>query len=163
MFLSYADEFQRHQQWVQKHLSGRIDDNEDERPAPCLYWPTSFWTSAEKERFFHALTIHSRWRPDLIAGEVKTKTTVDVCAYIDALEKAALTGDTQLKREDMPIATEVSERWIRHEEDIAAELVAFGAHPQPIASTSTSTFAALAPPFSGDGEFISATRNGFAD
>ena len=152
MFLSYADEFQRHQQWVQKHLSGRIDDNEDERPAPGLYWPTSFWTSAEKERFFHALVIHSRWRPDLIAGEVKTKTTVDVCAYIDALEKAALTEGTKLKREDIPFATEVSERWIRREEEIAAELIASGAR-QPIASTSTATFPALSPPFSGDGEF----------
>lgn len=44
------------------------------------------WSTVEIERFHRALSRHSRLRPDLIASEVRTKTVVQVCVYLKALD-----------------------------------------------------------------------------
>lgn len=98
----------------------------------------SSWTTTEQNAFFHALAVHSRLRPDLIAHEVGAKTTLDVCRYIDILDaeveevlsmEAELDGgDTdddgheetwktwRVTRRAFPAAREVSDEWLDLEE-----------------------------------------------
>ena len=88
-----------------------------------IHGPNTFWTSAEKELFFHGLTRYSRLRPDLIAAHIATdKTAVDVVAYIAALEKGSKRTDVDEKRTSAPSARCVSTKWIEYEEKQAALL-----------------------------------------
>ncbi|OSC97196.1 hypothetical protein PYCCODRAFT_1481440 [Trametes coccinea BRFM310] len=116
------------------HLAGR--DGQESLPA-SYFPPNAFWSAAEKDAFFHALAVHSRLRPDLIAEEVKTKTIPDICVYIALLEQATReasrkplyvgaenkTVDHRIPRKDLPIAVEVSDEWIQQEE-VGAEALA---------------------------------------
>ncbi|CCA77429.1 hypothetical protein PIIN_11406, partial [Serendipita indica DSM 11827] len=89
--------------------------------------PNGFWTSEEKERFFSALSRHSKLRPDLISLDVgSNKTVADVVAYIDVLERglrdvSRLEVDSE--EEDVPVvhpaAYTVSQKWIEFEEQQA--------------------------------------------
>ncbi|KAF8973260.1 hypothetical protein BDZ97DRAFT_1722449 [Flammula alnicola] len=118
----YLDYFRKHQESVQAHLTGRLDSS---RPLlPGFTPPASYWTSVEKDIFFHGLTIYSRLRPDLIAEHIKTKNTFDVCLYLDSLQTAALRDNvSQLTIRNMSeLAMEVSERWVKHEETMAETL-----------------------------------------
>ncbi|KAI9058501.1 hypothetical protein FKP32DRAFT_1597596 [Trametes sanguinea] len=117
------------------HLAGK--DGQELTPA-SYFPPNAFWSVAEKDAFFHALAIHSRLRPDLIAEEVKTKTVPDVCVYLALLEQATRESsrnplyvgaenkaiDIRIPRKDLPIAVEVSDQWIQQEEVAAAALAA---------------------------------------
>lgn len=61
----------------------------------------SSWTPAEHNAFFRALSVHSRWRPDLIAACVPTRTEWEVWMYLEALEEGAATLATQRDGEDV--------------------------------------------------------------
>ena len=108
------------------HLSGKTKDE----PLLASYFPPhAYWTEAEKDTFFHALTVHSRLRPDLIAQEVKTKTVSDVCVYITMLAEAdaslrkSKTATAPFSREDFPSAAEAPDDWIAFEEHTAASMI----------------------------------------
>ncbi|KAF8435173.1 hypothetical protein L210DRAFT_885292, partial [Boletus edulis BED1] len=45
------------------------------------------WSPDERDAFFRAISVHSRWRPDLIAACVPTKSEWDVWMYLEALEE----------------------------------------------------------------------------
>jgi hypothetical protein len=81
------------------------------------------WSPEEKNVFFHALSIHSRLRPDLIAEMLPTKTVVDVCMYIDLLEESLGSQLPFSIRHELPIAYDASEEWIEKENELAEELV----------------------------------------
>ncbi|KIJ07047.1 hypothetical protein PAXINDRAFT_103124 [Paxillus involutus ATCC 200175] len=49
----------------------------------------SLWTSTEQTAFFRALSVYSRWRPDLVAACVPTKSVWEVGLYLEALEQGA--------------------------------------------------------------------------
>ncbi|KAF9222421.1 hypothetical protein BS17DRAFT_187830 [Gyrodon lividus] len=49
----------------------------------------SHWTSTEQTAFFRALSVYSRWRPDLVASCVPTKSVWEVGMYLEALEEGA--------------------------------------------------------------------------
>lgn len=132
----YIHSFTEHLAETRAHLAGSSDE-----PFRCSYFPpTGWWTSEDKNRFFHALTIHSRLRPDLIAQEVGTKTLADVCQFIDELEDAAhalcekderaqadgLADDPECweGRNCAPQAYEVSDEWVKKEEGMANVLAA---------------------------------------
>jgi hypothetical protein len=119
--LNYLSHLRLHAQQTRLHLQG-LDPSS---PLPPFYTenPTSHWTSAEKSAFFHALSIHSRLRPDLIAECVKTKNVVDVCAYIDRLEDGVRREGRGVNRGEVEAAMEVSEKWIQLEEEKAAATV----------------------------------------
>lgn len=123
---AYAENFRNHQESFQAHLNGRVFDT-DPLP-PSFFPPSSRWTSSEKDLFFHGLAVYSRLRPDLIAQHVKTKTTFDVCAYLDVLEAAVQREHGEipktLDRRAIEPAMEVSEHWVQHEEASAASLSA---------------------------------------
>ena len=70
------------------HLTGTPDHLEPPY-TPSFYPPTGYWTSSEKALFFHALTVHSRLRPDLIAASIGTKSTADVAIYLSLLRQGA--------------------------------------------------------------------------
>lgn len=86
----------------------------------------------EKDKFFHALSVHSRMRPDLIAEEIGTKTLADVLGYLDMLEDSVrnpgnVASSSGLKfvpllRKDFPIAHEISEEWLEFEDEQAASV-----------------------------------------
>lgn len=49
----------------------------------------SSWTPAEHDTLFRAILVHSRWRPDLIAACVPTRSEWEVWMYLEALEQGA--------------------------------------------------------------------------
>lgn len=119
----YTIHFREHLAHTHAHLAGR----EPDAVLKCSYHPPSgYWTPEEKERFFHALAVHSRLRPDLLAAAVGTKTLIDVCVYLDELEAAAAAlGDAdggRRGRDAAPAALEVSDEWVRTEEEMARTL-----------------------------------------
>lgn len=117
---TYATHFSKHLDHVRAHLAGQ--DKSGKLP-PSFLPPSAHWTSAENDLFFHALAIHSRLRPDLIAEEIKTKTVVDVCLYIRALERGAH-ANGPIPRQDYQIAIQVSDAFVALEEQKALPLLA---------------------------------------
>lgn len=124
-YLSYIAHFRQHLAQVQEHLVG----NSGLPSTPSYIPPTGYWTSTEKDAFFHALCVYSRLRPDLIAACVKTKTPLDVCTYLEALESASRRRPvgSQSLRNHLEGAMEVSDSWIQWEEEVSASLVALEA------------------------------------
>lgn len=131
---AYATDFFEHVREFLGHCKG----SDGRAPLlPSFLPPAGYWTSEEKDIFFHGLTIHSRLRPDLIAAEIKTKTVVDVCVYLDMLEEATSKlmtdiGDhvnartqrsTVILRRELPAASEVSDEWIAVEEQKALAII----------------------------------------
>lgn len=131
----YLAHLHAHNTEVRSYLLGHPQIKEHHL-APSFFAPNAFWTVKEKDQFFHALSVHSRLRPDLIAEEIGTKTLADVCAYIDMLEdglrqSGAVADDSaadvipeyldfeRLPREDFPIAYEVCDEWVAFEESLA--------------------------------------------
>lgn len=121
-----------------KYLSGLLDNvsaaqdhlaGNDRTPLlPSFLPPNAIWTSREKNAFFHALSIYSRFRPDLISHELKTKSVPDVCNYLSVLQLAASQQETTAShpqwRQTLPIATEVSPEWVAMEEETAFDVTA---------------------------------------
>lgn len=104
---------------AQDHLSGG-----DGTPLSSSFLsPTTVWTAQEKTTFFHAISVHSRFRPDLISNEIKTKSVLDVCNYLSVLQLATSQQETDVPylqwRQNLPIAMEVSPEWIAMEEEKA--------------------------------------------
>ncbi|KAJ7096300.1 hypothetical protein C8R44DRAFT_748804 [Mycena epipterygia] len=117
---SYVTDYEKHLGQLRAHLAG----NTDHALSPSFILPAGYWTSREKDLFFHALAVHSRLRPDLIADAVKSKNVLDVCAYIDALDEAAAAVLPQASslRSRLEGAMEVSDSWIQYEEEQAGAL-----------------------------------------
>jgi hypothetical protein len=91
--------------------------------APSYHPPTGYWTAAEKALFFHALSTHSRFRPDLIASSIGTKSLLDVMIYLALLQDGAqdLTAVRgAIARDQLPAAHEVSAELIALEDPHAA-------------------------------------------
>lgn len=109
---------------TQNHLSG----NDGTPLSPSFFPPNAVWTPQEKNALFHALSVYSRFRPDLISHEIKTKSVLDVCNYISVLQLAASRQESAVpysqRRESLPIAVEVSSEWIAMEEETASGVVA---------------------------------------
>ena len=125
--LTYLAQFRVHQKFVQAHLKGSLND---EQPLfPSFSPPSSYWSSDEKELFFHGLTVYSRFRPDLIAESIKTKTLFDVCVYLDSLHTATPTEINGSLTSSLEPAMEVSSSWIQNEEKVAAALTQFESCP----------------------------------
>ncbi|KAG5651768.1 hypothetical protein H0H81_007521 [Sphagnurus paluster] len=117
---TYHSRFRQHLADVQAHLAGR----EGQVLLPSYIPPTGYWTPLEKDTFFHSLSIYSRLRPDLVAARIGTKTVVDVCAYIDALDDALVQKRHLLQpRSDIECSMEVSEAWALREEQLAEDLI----------------------------------------
>ena len=115
----YFRHFRDHLQQVQGHLCGSHGTLD-----PSYHPPRGYWTSEEKGQFFHGLCVYSRFRPDLIAADITTKSILDVCTYISLLELAS--GREKAKkrtRESTETAMEVSDDWIAFEEQQARMLM----------------------------------------
>jgi len=81
------------------------------------------WKSSEKDAFFHALSVYSRLRPDLIAASIETKNEVEVLEYISLLEETKQENvQEDMCRKNLPLAHEVSDAWIEWEEENAERL-----------------------------------------
>ncbi|KAL5530135.1 hypothetical protein ACEPAF_6392 [Sanghuangporus sanghuang] len=115
----YVKHFQRHVEDVVLHLNGAHHGSLH----PSYFPPCGYWSEEDKNRFFHALSVHSRFRPDLIAEDIPGKTTADVCVYLDSLDEAAAKMPKKLKRALLSRALEVSDNWIGFEENRAGGLV----------------------------------------
>lgn len=121
--MSYLDDFRKHQISVQAHLKGK-QENDPTLP-PSFFLPASHWTSSEKDLFFHGLTLYSRFRPDLIAEHIKTKSIFDVCVYLHVLRVSTISRGHEpdaSTRETIEPVMEMSERWVEYEEQMAAAL-----------------------------------------
>lgn len=134
----YLSQFRQHLADTSSDLQGVSDASGSGKLDPSYLPPTGYWTPEQKNQFFHALSIHSRWRPDLIAQELQMqngggdggKSVVDVCAYIDLLDKAAVAqretdqwqnGEGEEKQRAQALAAmEVSHKWVAFEEEQAS-------------------------------------------
>ncbi|KAH8987427.1 hypothetical protein EDB92DRAFT_1778038, partial [Lactarius akahatsu] len=95
--------------------------------APSYHPPTGYWTAAEKALFFHALSTYSRFRPDLIASSIGTKSVLDVVVYLSLLRDGAqgITASRgAIARDQLPAAHEVSPALVVLEDTHAAALAA---------------------------------------
>ncbi|CDO69851.1 hypothetical protein BN946_scf184884.g10 [Trametes cinnabarina] len=132
---AYLSFYSDHVDDFKAHLAGT--DGHQSLP-PSYFPPNAHWTATEKDAFFHALAVHSRLRPDLIAEEVKTKSVPDVCVYLALLDQASREAshqtiyvgaehkrkDPRIARKDLPIALEVPEDWVKQEEAMAESVAA---------------------------------------
>ncbi|WVQ93394.1 hypothetical protein IAU59_000463 [Kwoniella sp. CBS 9459] len=102
----------------------------------------AIWTPEEKSLFFASLRRHSRFRADLIAAAVGSKSEIEVEWYLDLLESGAsqvgqvdanrINGKQRARwdgsrswREGLaPACREVSAKWIAREEGLAEEVTA---------------------------------------
>ncbi|KAL0579060.1 hypothetical protein V5O48_002953 [Marasmius crinis-equi] len=113
---TYFNDFQEHLHTLQKHLAGAND-----KPfSSSFIAPSGYWTPSEKERFFHSLSVHTRFRPDLIALDVKSKSATDVCIYLAVLEQAS--AQAHPIRNELDIAMMVPDSWVNAEEGEAERL-----------------------------------------
>jgi len=108
---------------TQHHLTGAPEPPEPPY-APSFHPPTGYWTAAEKALFFRALSVHSRFRPDLIAASIGTKSTVDVAVYLALLRDGASRTSPLITRDLHPAAHEVSVALVALEEEHAARICA---------------------------------------
>ncbi|KAI0064937.1 hypothetical protein BV25DRAFT_1989669 [Artomyces pyxidatus] len=85
------------------------------------YPPSSYWTSAEKSLFFHGLSIYSRFRPDMIAAHIGTKTVADVALYLELIRTTAAASTSSayadITRDRFAQAYEVSPELISFEDE----------------------------------------------
>lgn len=122
-----------HSNDIRSHLCGTPED-EDEEPPASHFVPSAYWSTEEKNCFFHALAIHSRLRPDLISEEIGSKSLADVCAYVDMLEEGLLQSQEDssdfypIPRDNFPGAHEVSEKWEAFEDSVAETVM--GTEPE---------------------------------
>ncbi|EJD01151.1 uncharacterized protein FOMMEDRAFT_147764 [Fomitiporia mediterranea MF3/22] len=119
--VNYVKHFESHVAHITLHLDGA--DNEHDGPShPSYFPPCGFWSPVDKDKFFHALSVHSRLRPDLIAAEVPGKTVADVCVYLDMLAEASAKEPKKWSRSTFMSAVEVSDDWIEFEEKQASAM-----------------------------------------
>ncbi|KAG1753220.1 hypothetical protein EDB19DRAFT_1627296 [Suillus lakei] len=96
------------------------------RESSPTIWSSSLstWSQSEVDVFFHAVSVYSRWRPDLIADAVKTKGEVEVVEFLITLDSCARSRATETGAilSTAPAAIEVSDEWVVAEEAMAAAL-----------------------------------------
>lgn len=117
----YINQYLAHVETVKAHLRGQTGD----RFLPSYFPLAGYWTPAEKDLFFHAVAVYSRFRPDLIAASIKSKTIADVCTYMSLLDEASSKNPVNPNtfRWDLDIAMEVSAPWIQLEETNATVIL----------------------------------------
>lgn len=116
--LNYVNLFESHLNHFNDHLTGT--DRADGALPPSYFPPYGFWTSEEKNLFFHALSVHSKLRPDLIAEEIPGKNLVDILIYLELLDAAAVKDVSRKRgRAAFEAAFEVSDEWVIFEEEQA--------------------------------------------
>ncbi|TIA92820.1 hypothetical protein E3P81_01253 [Wallemia ichthyophaga] len=72
-------------------------------------WITgAFWTGIEKERFFKAVARRSRFRADLVALDVRTKSQAQCMEYINVLDYESISNEHTIEQE---MSYEISERF----------------------------------------------------
>jgi hypothetical protein len=126
-------------QWYHGELNEHIASCRNTEKHDCIIIPPSnaLWNSSELALFYPSLSRHSRWRPDLIASDCK-KSNAEVQWLIGLLERSTPQRRKHGERARLyrygtaPAALEVSERWIAHEEKLAAELDALTPPPCPL-------------------------------
>ncbi|WRT68861.1 uncharacterized protein IL334_005842 [Kwoniella shivajii] len=139
--------------WYLYHLDSHISDSKaqilgqtsilvpnKQVPFATIVPPSNaIWTPDEKAVFFASLRRHSRYRPDLIAEEVKTKCEMEVEWYLDILELGSeVISQVDRKRQDegmqkvrwdglrswrkglAPASREISNQWIEHEDELSS-------------------------------------------
>lgn len=102
------------------------------RESKSTIWSSSLssWSQTEVDAFFHALSVYSRWRPDLIAEAVETKGEVEIVEFLitlDSCARSSATGTGDIMS-TAPAAIEVSDEWVVAEEAMAAALAVEETH-----------------------------------
>ncbi|KAH8827983.1 hypothetical protein DL96DRAFT_1131250 [Flagelloscypha sp. PMI_526] len=117
----YTRQYEHHLRETQAHISGQI--SEPHTSQVTFLPPGSFWTPTEKALFFHALSVHSRLRPDLVASCIPTKNVVEVCALIDLFDQeVAVQAEATIERDALPISYDISDAFLALEVEQATIL-----------------------------------------
>lgn len=80
LMASYAQFFARHAWQTATRMHSPCPDGED-----WDWWRD--WSADERATFFHALGVHSRLRPDLVARDIRTRNVIDVCVAIQHFDQ----------------------------------------------------------------------------
>src|SRR6267154_3825203 len=154
IYTGYLPSLRAHLRDTRAHLAGSIPPNDSvslvfpteststlnieespdlrKRESKPTIWHSSLssWSQSEVDAFFHAVSVYSRWRPDLIADDVKTKGEVEVVEFLTTLDSCVHPRATEANldiREILsvpPAAIEVSEKWVAAEDAMAAAIAA---------------------------------------
>ena len=109
--------------------SSSESENEAEVVATALPPSLSYWSDQEKDRLYRALARHSRWRPDLVAADIGTKSSLEVenlIAFMDG-QVALLDEDNFTVPTQMPAAREMSDKWLDTEASLAEDCIVWEA------------------------------------
>ncbi|KAG8918963.1 hypothetical protein FRC00_011902, partial [Tulasnella sp. 408] len=114
----YVNDLREHVQHTLNHSLGLDSDLWGPSSLPyTVLPPATIWSPEEKHQFFHALSRHSRLRPDLIAQDIGGgKSVVEVCVYLDALERAVKSLPEDSQPLPFQAAIEVPARIVRFED-----------------------------------------------
>jgi hypothetical protein len=112
--------FQRHLDQLRQHLDGVLPHDSLE----SSFVGGVYWEASEKNAFFHALSVHSRLRPDLISACIGTKNQAEVLEYMAILERGLQNHSEKdtIQHKNSPLAHEVSDAWIDWEKENAERL-----------------------------------------
>lgn len=114
----YVNDLREHVQHTRYHSLGLDSDLWGPSSLPyTVLPPATVWSPEEKHQFFHALSRHSRLRPDLIAQEIGgSKSVVEVCVYLDALDRAVKSLPVDSQPLPFQAALDVPARIVRFED-----------------------------------------------
>jgi hypothetical protein len=93
----------------------------------------TFWTAAEKDLFFFALSRHSRLQPSLISRDLGTKSVYQVLEYITLLERGSRDVDMDGLKEnedeesELTGVREMSDGWVEKESTLSEGMDHFAA------------------------------------
>ncbi|KAF8319100.1 hypothetical protein DL93DRAFT_277383 [Clavulina sp. PMI_390] len=135
----YVSMFDSHLENTRRLVTGLDDEQEgDTTPAPSeeslslSLFPSAYWSPTEKGAFFHALSIYSRHRPELIATTIRhaipssSVSTLQVTNMLALLRKASLSTilrGRKRKRDEIEAARIMTKEWAHFEEECADMLL----------------------------------------
>lgn len=104
------------------------EDNEevsDKLARPVIGSNFTAWTELETEKFFYALRRFSRFRCDVIAEHIGTKTELEVAEIVGRFEEATIllkAHGPSINVPNPPAARQMSEAWVCMEEALAEDV-----------------------------------------
>lgn len=129
LMASYALFFARHAWQTATRMHSPCPDGDD-----WDWW--RHWSADERATFFHALGVHSRLRPDLVARDIRTRNVIEVCVAIQHFDQLVRT----LHRAERRMYTSRAER--RHQ--TLARIPAARQIPDPLLACEEAHATALA-------------------
>ncbi|KAF8315749.1 uncharacterized protein EI90DRAFT_3087835 [Cantharellus anzutake] len=117
----YLEMLKSHSDHIFRHYNG--SPSEDSLPFEETFVPpNTYWTSDEKYKLYHHLQRFSRFRLDLVAEAMGTKTVVEVSTYLGLVARVVherYSRHAAPRRDRFPAAIEMKNAWVEFEEGMS--------------------------------------------